>query len=107
MSESAKLALAAMLNTTLGRYLLPVTAVLPTLNQMIASGHRALVSFDDDGVNAAYRTLWPGCAIILLPPPCSPSRRSLSSSRSALPCQVLHRELVRKLGQSDGDGAVQ
>lgn len=66
MSESAKLQLAQLLNDTLGPYMLPVTSKLPTLDAMIASGHRALVSFDDSGVNAAYPTLWPGCVALAL-----------------------------------------
>ncbi len=49
-----------MLNSSLGAYMLPVTTSLPTLASMVSSGFRALVSFDDDGVNAAYPNLWPG-----------------------------------------------
>lgn len=60
VTESAKLELAKILNDTLGRYMLPVQSSLPTLDAMVTAGHRALVSFDDDGVNAAYPTLWNG-----------------------------------------------
>jgi hypothetical protein len=61
VTEDAKMQLARLLNDSLGPYMLPFTSQLPTLSDMVQAGHRALVSFDDAGVNAAFPTLWPGC----------------------------------------------
>lgn len=64
VTEAAKVQLARLLNDSLGPYMLPFTSQLPTLNDMIQAGHRALVSFDDAGVNAAFPNLWPGYCVL-------------------------------------------
>ena len=63
--------LVGMINSTLGPYLLPNNPdnALPTIGEMVAAGHRAVVTLQRDDVAAKTTFLWPGYECNTPPPP--------------------------------------